>query len=312
MSSIYAWRACLRRIGRNRKAPELLEAHSSDGWTPLHLAAFFGWAELANALHGQGAKVDSRSTNSMKNTPLHAAAAGGSNVPLVDLLLKRGAQSERHARRWLDGACMPPRNRAIGAMAETLLANGADVNQRADNNQSPLDMALLKGHQESGRTSRTTGSQAAVSGPCRHARNTSWKNCAALRWRRSPRPVRSIRWKKRAWKRSAAKARSRRSAKISASFPRKSARRLGKLLNSVKQDLEAEYAAKKERFEKAALAEQLAGEWIDVTLPAAGVRPGSLHPITQIQAEIEDLFTSWASRFYTGPKSKPKSTISTR
>jgi ankyrin repeat protein len=34
------------------------------------------------------------------------------------------------------------------AMAETLLANGADVNQRADNNQSPLDMALLKGHQD--------------------------------------------------------------------------------------------------------------------------------------------------------------------
>jgi ankyrin repeat protein len=34
------------------------------------------------------------------------------------------------------------------AMAETLIANGADVNQRADNNQSPLDMALLKGHQD--------------------------------------------------------------------------------------------------------------------------------------------------------------------
>ncbi len=59
--------------------------------------------------------------------------------------------------------------------------------------------------------------------------------------------------------------------------------RLGKLLNSVKQDLEAAYTDKKERFEKAELAERLAGEWIDVTLPASGVRPGSLHPITQIQ-----------------------------
>jgi phenylalanyl-tRNA synthetase alpha chain len=78
--------------------------------------------------------------------------------------------------------------------------------------------------------------------------------------------------------------------------------RFGKLLNSVKQDLESEYAAKKERFEKAALAEQLASEWIDVTLPAPGVRPGSLHPITQIQAEIEDLFTSMGFAVLYGPE----------
>ena len=76
---------------------------------------------------------------------------------------------------------------------------------------------------------------------------------------------------------------------------------LGKLLNSVKQDLEAEYAAKKERFENAALAERLANEWIDVTLPAGGVRPGALHPITQIQAEIEDLFTSMGFAVLYGP-----------
>ncbi len=78
--------------------------------------------------------------------------------------------------------------------------------------------------------------------------------------------------------------------------------RLGKLLNSVIEDLEAEYAAKKERFERAALAEQLANEWIDVTLPAGGVRPGSLHPITQIQAEIEDLFTSMGFAVLYGPE----------
>ncbi len=78
--------------------------------------------------------------------------------------------------------------------------------------------------------------------------------------------------------------------------------RLGKLLNSVKQDLETEYAAKKDRFEKAALAEQLAGEWIDVTLPAGGVRPGAVHPITQIQAEIEDLFTSMGFAVLYGPE----------
>jgi ankyrin repeat protein len=128
------------------KAPELLEAHSCDGWTPLHLAGFFGWPEVANALIDKGAVVDSRSTNSMKNTPLHAAAAGGV-TPLVELLLKRGARPNlTQEGGWTAlHAAAQAGNRA---MAETLIAHGANVNQRADNNQTPLDMALLKGHHD--------------------------------------------------------------------------------------------------------------------------------------------------------------------
>jgi len=128
------------------KSPELLEARSTDGWTPLHLAAFFGWAELANVLIDRGANIESRSTNSMKNTPLHAAAAGG-NTQLVDLLLKRGAKpNTTQEGGWTAlHAAAQAGNRA---MAETLVAHGADISQRADNNQSPLDMALLKGHQD--------------------------------------------------------------------------------------------------------------------------------------------------------------------
>lgn len=78
--------------------------------------------------------------------------------------------------------------------------------------------------------------------------------------------------------------------------------RLGKLLNSVKQDLESEYEQKKRRFEQADLAERLAKEWIDVTLPAPGIRPGSLHPISQLQQEIEDLFTSLGFAILYGPE----------
>jgi phenylalanyl-tRNA synthetase alpha chain len=77
---------------------------------------------------------------------------------------------------------------------------------------------------------------------------------------------------------------------------------LGKLLNSVKQDLEGDYEGKKRSFEQAELSERLAGEWIDVTLPAPGVRPGSLHPITQLQNEIEDLFTSLGFAVLYGPE----------
>ena len=78
--------------------------------------------------------------------------------------------------------------------------------------------------------------------------------------------------------------------------------RLGKLLNSVKQDLETEYESKKRRFERTALHERLKREWIDVTLPAPGIRPGSLHPITQLQEEIEDLFTSLGFAVLDGPE----------
>jgi phenylalanyl-tRNA synthetase alpha chain len=78
--------------------------------------------------------------------------------------------------------------------------------------------------------------------------------------------------------------------------------KVGKLLNSVKQDLESEYASKKRRFEEAALAERLASEWVDVTLPASGVRPGSLHPVTRLQNEIEDLFTSLGFAVLDGPE----------
>lgn len=135
--------AVLAEIERD---PALLEAHSTDGWTPLHLAAFFGHAELANVLMDKGAQVESRSTNSMKNTPLHAAAAGG-ETRLVDLLLKRGAQANASQEGgWT--ALHSAAQAGNREMVETLLAHDADANARAANNQSPLDLALLKGHQE--------------------------------------------------------------------------------------------------------------------------------------------------------------------
>ena len=123
--------------------PYVLQAHSSDGWTPLHLAAFFGQADLANALLDRGADVNARSTNGMKNTPLHAAAAGG-KTELVELLLKRGANA--NARQEGGFAALHSAAQAGNRdMVAVLLANGADVNARADNNQSPLDLALSKG-----------------------------------------------------------------------------------------------------------------------------------------------------------------------
>lgn len=78
--------------------------------------------------------------------------------------------------------------------------------------------------------------------------------------------------------------------------------RVGKLLNSVKQNLEARYDTRKAAFDHAALDARLASEWFDLTLPAPGVRPGKLHPLTQIQKELEDLFTSFGFAVVDGPE----------
>ena len=77
---------------------------------------------------------------------------------------------------------------------------------------------------------------------------------------------------------------------------------VGKLLNQVKNSLEQEFDARKAAFDKVALDARLEAEWIDLTLPAAGTRPGSIHPCTQVQQEIEDLFVSLGFTVLDGPE----------
>ncbi len=79
-------------------------------------------------------------------------------------------------------------------------------------------------------------------------------------------------------------------------------KRIGQLLNAAKTDLEAALESRQKQFADAALNARLEAEWIDVTLPAPGPRPGSLHPLTQIQQELEDLFTSMGVAVLDGPE----------
>ena len=76
----------------------------------------------------------------------------------------------------------------------------------------------------------------------------------------------------------------------------------GKALNAAKEALEAAFDSKKKAFDRAALEQRLNAEWVDLTLPAPGIRPGSLHPVTQIQNELEDLFTSLGFAVLDGPE----------
>jgi phenylalanyl-tRNA synthetase alpha chain len=76
----------------------------------------------------------------------------------------------------------------------------------------------------------------------------------------------------------------------------------GKALNAAKTSLEAAYELKKTAFEAAALEARLAREWVDLTMPPPGIVPGSLHPLTRIQNEIESLFFSMGFAVLDGPE----------
>ena len=123
----------------------LVKLMSVDGWTPLHLAAFFGHRDCTSALLNAGADVKTRSTNQMENLPLHAGAAGR-NVEVMKLLVDFGSDvNARQHGGWT--ALHATAQSGDAAIAELLLASGADSKARAGNNQSAMDLALTRGHQ---------------------------------------------------------------------------------------------------------------------------------------------------------------------
>lgn len=123
----------------------LTNDYSHDGWTPLHLAAYFGHKTCAEILLAHGADANARSRNAMQNTPLHAAASGRRSEVIAVLLAHAVDVNARQQGGWtaLHAAA---RNGDVETV-RLLLAQGADAFCLAENNQSPLDLALTGGHQ---------------------------------------------------------------------------------------------------------------------------------------------------------------------
>ena len=132
-----------RLIASDRSA---INGFSPDGWTPLHLAAFFGHTQLAELLLAHNADVAARSRNPNGNTPLHAALAGNHKM-VAGLLIGRGGDvNAADAGGWRP-LHLAAANNNLDAI-KALIAQGADVLAGNGEGRTPLSLAQEKNHRE--------------------------------------------------------------------------------------------------------------------------------------------------------------------
>ncbi|WP_146009501.1 ankyrin repeat domain-containing protein [Deinococcus planocerae] len=124
--------------------PDLADASSPDGFTPLGLAAFFGREEVAAELLARGADVNRASTNAMGARPLHSAVAGD-HTALALRLIAAGADVNAPQHGGFTPLLGAAQN-GSAVLVEALLAVGADPGARTEGGQGAADLAQEEGH----------------------------------------------------------------------------------------------------------------------------------------------------------------------
>ena len=77
---------------------------------------------------------------------------------------------------------------------------------------------------------------------------------------------------------------------------------IGQLANDVRAEIESALKAKAEAKKDEELQKRLVAEKIDVTLPSTVSKAGKLHPLTQVQRTIEDIFIGMGFSIAEGPE----------
>ncbi len=119
--------------------PAQATAVAGDGFTALHLAAWFGHPRAAELLLARGADPEREAVNGTALRPLHSAAAGG-HVVIAHLLLDRGADIES-AQAGGVRALHSAAHRDDEAMVAMLLERGADPAAVTDDGRTARDLA---------------------------------------------------------------------------------------------------------------------------------------------------------------------------
>jgi ankyrin repeat protein len=126
--------------------PRLAFAWSVDGFTPLHLAAFFGSDPGAEELLEAGADPEAESRNGQHIRPLHSAVAGGA-FSIARRLVDAGVDVDavqQDGFHPLHGAAQ----RGDELMVDLLLQAGADPAARTADGRTAADLAADRGHEE--------------------------------------------------------------------------------------------------------------------------------------------------------------------
>ncbi|TGL62761.1 phenylalanine--tRNA ligase subunit alpha [Leptospira sarikeiensis] len=77
---------------------------------------------------------------------------------------------------------------------------------------------------------------------------------------------------------------------------------VGQKANDLSKNLEEIVSKTRENLKTKGFREQSEKEWFDTLRPLGESEPGTLHPITKIQYEIEDIFTSMGFEIWDGPE----------
>lgn len=126
--------------------PALASAFSPDGFTPLHLAAFFGHPDIARLLVERGADTNAVARNPMRVMPLHSAAAAR-QLEIAELLVDHGADVNASQERGFTPLHEAAQNGDV-ELARLLLERGADREPAAEDGRRAADFAAAGGHEE--------------------------------------------------------------------------------------------------------------------------------------------------------------------
>ena len=127
--------------------PARTNARSGDGWTPLHLAGFFGRREIAELLLKRGASLAAISGGAEKNQPLHAALAGACDPAIVRALVAHGADVNAAAAANYTPLHIAA-SRGNEELVRFLVESGARIDAKMDGGKTPADLARDRGHPE--------------------------------------------------------------------------------------------------------------------------------------------------------------------
>ncbi len=140
-------------MGRIAELGELVAEHparvgerSPDGFTPLHLAAFFGQPAAVKWLLERGADPNAVAENPTMVQPLHSAVASGLTESVVALIDGGADVNATQQAGWTPLQAAAMHNRL--EMVRSLLAAGADVAQQADDGKTAIGLAEAAGHNE--------------------------------------------------------------------------------------------------------------------------------------------------------------------